>query len=451
MMNRVAFVCVTACAAAIGLFGVTNNTTRAAGARLLGVGELPDMPLSAVHNGFFRYGLDQIVDDHGVRFGSMGSDIFHDPDDSYNEFWAVTDRGPNGNPGKRTFVVPKFDPVILHIRVSDTITILSALPILDASGNPVTGLPNVPTFDETPWDFDGSNTIDLNVNGLDTEGIVRTRDGTFWLVDEYSPSLVHVDRDGSVIDRFVPQDSLLATTLANTPNYRVKKYLPKILNFRRQNRGFEGLAITPDETTLFLAVQSPLEYPTRTVGRASRMIRILRFDIRTERVTGEFAYQFDEVCSFLGLAAGCSTAPDEMKISSMTAITATSLLVDERTDTLAKVYRVDLSNATNILDSSWDNIAAALTDTTPALETLTNPASQGITLLPKTLVVDFAPFGLPTKIEGIALVRPDVLAVANDNDFGLVDNATFNANRRLSNDTMVKSKVFFFQLADALK
>jgi Esterase-like activity of phytase len=451
MMNRAGIVCVTTCAVAIALVAVTDISTRAAGARLLGFAELPDMALSAFHNGLFRYGIDQIVDDHGVRFGSMGSDIFHDPDDSYNEFWAVTDRGPNGNPGKRTFVAPQFDPVILHVRVSDTVTILSALPILDASGNPVTGLPNVPTFDETPWDFDGSNIIGLNVNGLDTEGIVRTRDGTFWLVDEYSPSLVHIDRDGHVIDRFVAQDSPLATAVANTPNYRVKKYLPKILNFRRQNRGFEGLAITPDETTLFLAVQSPLEYPTRTLGRASRMIRILRFDISAERITGEFAYQFDEVCSFLGLAAGCSTAPDEMKISSMSAINATSLLVDERTDTAAKIYRVDLSNATNILGSSWDSVAAAPTDTTPALETLTNPASQGITLLAKTLVVDLAPFGLPTKIEGISLVRPDVLAIANDNDFGLVDNATFNTNRRLSNDTLVKSRIYFFQLADVLK
>jgi hypothetical protein len=46
-----------------------------------------------------------------------------------------------------------------------------------------------------------------------------------------------------------------------------------------------------------------------------------------------------------------------------------------------------------------------------------------------------------------------VLAVANDNDndFGLVDNATFNTSRRLSNDTMVKSRIYFFQLADVLK
>lgn len=166
-------------------------------------------------------------------------------------------------------------------------------------------------------------------------------------------------------------------------------------------------------------------------------------------MTGEFVYQFDEVCAFLGQQAGCTVAPDEMKISSLTAINATSFLVDERTDTAAKVYRVDIANATNILGSLWDTVASAPGATTTALETLSNPASQGITVLSKTLVVDLSVFGLPNKIEGMALVRPGVLVVANDNDFGLVDNATFDANRRLSNDTLVKSKLFYFELLDS--
>ncbi len=449
-MNRAGIVCVAACAGAVALLAGTDVAVRAAGARMIQVAELPDMALSTFHNGVFRFAIDQIVDDHGLRLGSLGSDIFHDPDDSYNEFWAITDRGPNGNPGMRTFVAPRFNPEILHVRAqSDRITILSALPILDASGLPVTGLPNVETFDETPFSFDGTSVIGLNPNGLDTEGIVRVRDQSFWLVDEYSPSLVHVNRDGRILDRFVPEDSQLASVLATTPNYRVRKYLPKILNFRRQNRGFEGISITPDERTLFIAMQSPLEYPTRVLGRASRIIRILRFDIGSERVTGEFVYQFDEVCAFLGQQAGCTVAPDEMKISSLTAINATSFLVDERTDTAAKVYRVDIANATNILGSLWDTVASAPGATTTALETLSNPASQGITVLSKTLVVDLSVFGLPNKIEGMALVRPGVLVVANDNDFGLVDNATFDANRRLSNDTLVKSKLFYFELLDS--
>ena len=59
--------------------------------------------------------------------------------------------------------------------------------------------------------------------------------------------------------------------------------LPKILNYRRQNRGFEGIAVTPDEKTLFIGMQSPLDYPTTTLGRASRNVRILRFDMGGSR------------------------------------------------------------------------------------------------------------------------------------------------------------------------
>src|SRR5262245_55774767 len=106
-MRRLGWLSALACATGIALFSGLEGNVRAAGARLLSVAELPDVALATAHNGLFRYSVDQITDDHGVRFGSLGSDIFHDPDDSYNEFWAVTDRGPNGNPGRRTFVVPK--------------------------------------------------------------------------------------------------------------------------------------------------------------------------------------------------------------------------------------------------------------------------------------------------------------------------------------------------------
>jgi hypothetical protein len=142
-------VCAAACAAGVALvWGMGGTVGAQQGARVIQLAELPDMSLGAFHNGLFRSPFEHIVDDHGVRLGSLGSDLFHDPDDSYNEFWAVTDRGPNGNPGRRTFLAPKFNPVILYIRVQDRIQILNALPILDASGLPVTGLSNVEGFDE---------------------------------------------------------------------------------------------------------------------------------------------------------------------------------------------------------------------------------------------------------------------------------------------------------------
>ena len=426
-------------------------TTRAAGPQVMFTAELADQPLGTFYNRLVSP-IDQITDDRGIRLGSLSSDLFHDPSESFNEFWTVTDRGPNGNPSLRTFVVPQFTPLIMHVRVQGTgISVLQAFPILDNANRPVTGLSNVSGFDETPFNYNGTAQLAFNPNGLDLEGIVRMADGSFWLVDEYSPSLVHLTSTGRVAERFVPEDSELASTLATSPNYRVRKNLPKILNTRRQNRGFEGLAVSPDQRSLFIAMQSPLEYPTRALGRASRMVRIFRFDVGLERVTAEYAYEFDEVCAFLGQRTGCGVAPGEMKISALFAITSTSLLVQERTDTATKVYRVELAHATNILGSQWDTQAASPVASTTALETLTNPASQGVTLLPKTLLVDVTALpGMPGKIEGIAMPRNNVLVVGNDNDFGLVDNATFNASGQLTNDTQVKSKLIFIDLATAV-
>ncbi len=440
--------CVGALVAGMGLTSGDRTPVTAAGATVIQVAELADQALGTFYNRLMASPVDHITDDHGVRMGSLGSDLFHDPSDSYNEFWAVTDRGPNGNPSIRTFVTPSFSPVIMHVRVhGSTVSVLQSIPIVDASERPVTGLSNVPTFDETPYNFNGTSTLNYNANGLDTEGLVRMRDGSFWLVDEYSPSLIHVAPNGVVMDRFVPVDSQLGSTLATTPNYRVKKYLPTILNTRRQNRGFEGLAISADERTLYLAMQSPLEYPTRALGRASKLVRILRFDIGSERVTGEYVYEFDDACAFVGQTAGCSAIPGDMKISALISVNATTLLVEERTDAVAKVYRVDLSRATDILGSHWDTRAAAPTATTSALESLTAPAASGVTVLPKTLVVDLSTLpNMPGKIEGLALATSSVLVIANDNDFGMVDTATFTAAGRMSSDTLAKSQLIYIQL-----
>lgn len=387
-----------------------------------------------------------ITNDRGIRLGSIGSDIFQRHSDSTNEFWAVTDRGPNGQPGgRRTFPVPQFNPTIVQLGVrGDGIDILQALPLLNPDGTPVTGLPNVMTFDETPYNFDATAVLPRNPNGLDTEGLVRTDDGYFWLVDEYSPSLVLVDPDGYVVERIVPANSLLTGT-----KYPVFKTLPEILNRRRQNRGFEAVALSPDGTTLFLGMQSPLENPNRTVGRASRNVRVLRFDIPSRQVTGEFVYRFEEVCAFLGRPSGCGVAPGEMKLSSMTALSDTALLVDERTDDVAKVYLVDLEEADDILGSVWD--VPANDPTNPSLEGLADPAAAGIAVLPKELIVDLSALpGMPKKIEGISLANPETLAVANDNDFGLVDETAYDAQGNLSNDTGVKSQVLFVKLSRPL-
>ena len=228
--------------------------------RLLRSAELADIGLAAFQNVILP---GTVANDRSIRFGGIGSDIFRARGDSANEFWMVTDRGPNGQPGgRRTFPVPEFDPTIVHVKVKgDRIELLEAIPIVNPDRSPVTGLPNVATFDETPWNYDATVMLATDPNGLDTEGLVRTASGEFWAVEEYSPSLLHVDGDGIVLKRIVPIGSPLTGTA-----YPVMRSLPEIFNKRRQNRGFEALALTPDGATLFIALQSPLEHPTRPSG-----------------------------------------------------------------------------------------------------------------------------------------------------------------------------------------
>jgi hypothetical protein len=352
-----------------------------------------------------------VANDRKVFLGSIGSDLWHGPQDGRDEFWMITDRGPNGQikvdgNNRRTFWVPEFNPMILKIKtIAKEIRILEALPIVGQSGRPVTGLPNLKGVDETPYNYSAQEVLRFDTNGLDTEGLVRTSKGDFWIGEEYSPSLLHVDRSGKVLKRYGPEGLKLDGT-----DYPVAGVLPAIYAKRKINRGFEGLALSNDERTLYLALQSPLLNPDRKTGDASRNTRIIVFDIEGEKVTAEYVYQFDVSKQF---DPNPKNTPDEMKLSALAFMNPTTLLVLERTDLVAKLYSVDMTKATNLLKSQWDD-----PKTEPTLEALADPASAQIRVLPKSLVLDLSSLeGIPEKIEGIALLDRNTIAVANDNDF----------------------------------
>jgi hypothetical protein len=128
--------------------------------------------------------------------------------------------------------------------------------------------------------------------------------------------------------------------------------LPRIYATRRINRGFEGMTISADEKTPYLVLQSPLSNPDKKAGDASRQTRVLVFDIASEKPLAEYVYRFDAIKDF---APDPNLGPDEMKLSAVAPVNATTLLIVERTDTVAKLYSVDLSKATDILGSRWDD------------------------------------------------------------------------------------------------
>ncbi|MEV0184759.1 esterase-like activity of phytase family protein [Streptomyces sp. NPDC050625] len=422
-----------ALAAALVAAGTAAAAPSGDAAHVVRTATLGDIPLGAFSNALLPGSVD---DDRGVDLGGIGSDIY--PAGRKGEYWTVTDRGPNGQikvDGKkrRTFPVPGFDPAIVKIRVTgDEVEVIDAIPLTTRSGKAVTGLSNQQGRDEAPYSYDAKTPLSYNPNGVDTEGIVRAEDGTFWLVDEYGPSLIHVSARGTVLTRYVPKGLNLTGT-----DYPVVEALPSVLLHRKINRGFEGLAQLPCGD-LVMAVQSPLSLPDANAGDASRTTRLLRFSPKKKAVTAEYAYRFDPV----NVVDPSEDDPSELKISSVVAVGGDRLLVEERTDKTARLQLVRLGHKADVLGGPWDD------DTTsPSLEQLEDPAAAGVPVLAKRLVVDLGTVsGVPGKIEGIARVDRDTLALINDNDLGMTDGpGAFDAQGRLV-DSGIETTVTYVRL-----
>lgn len=422
--------------ALLATFAVAGTATATAGPtqpRVTHTATLGDLPLGAFSNALLP---GTVGDDRGVDLGGIGSDIF--PTGREGEFWTVTDRGPNGQikvdgAKRRTFPVPGFDPAIVKIRVTgDAVKVIDAIPITTSTGKPVTGVSNQAGRDEAPYSFDAQTPLPYNPNGVDTEGIVRAADGSFWLVDEYGPSLIHVSARGRVLTRYVPKGLHLTGT-----DYPVVEALPAILLHRKINRGLEGLAQLPGGD-LVMALQSPLSLPDGDAGDASRTTRLLRFSPTKRAVTAEYAYRFDPV----NVVDPSEDDTSELKISSVVAVGRDRLLVEERTDKAARLQEVRLTRRADILGGPYDR------DTTsPSLEELADPAAAGVPVLGKRLVVDLGTVaGVPGKIEGVARLDCETLALVNDNDFGMTDGSgAFDAQGRLV-DSGIETTVTYVRL-----
>jgi len=384
---------------------------------------LPELTLTEVQNASLS---NSLTNDRGILLGGC-SDLWRSNDDPHGEFWIVTDRGPNGEvivdgEKRRTFPVSNFTPLILRVqtRLNGSLILLEALPIVGQSGEPIGGLPNLAEYDSEAFDFAGVTPIEFNVNGIDSEGLVRTASGEFWVAEEYRPSILRIDPSGKVLNRYIPAGQTLPGA-----DCQVADVLPSIYSRRRDNRGFEGLALCSDGRTLYAPMQSPLSNPSEEIGRHSRNCRILAFDLGTEQPSAEYLYRFDPVGEF-----DTNAEQKDMKIGAVAMIDHHRMLVLERTDAIAKVYMVDMNLATDLLSTRWHNASDD-----ESLEALERPSSVGVRALPKKLVVDLSQLeDMPEKIEGLSIVDSHHIAVVNDDDFGFDDfddegNAVDSGNR----------------------
>ncbi len=338
-------------------------------------------------------------------------------DQTGTSFVTVTDRGPNqdikihGDKGA-VFLLPDYTPSILRLAIDQgQLRVVDRVPLRLPKGRDrvtgereISGLPNSGR-DQPAFDSDRHKDLGVDPNGVDTEGIaVDPRDGSYWLCEEYGPSILHVGTDGTVLLRLVPAGLNLRGA-----GYPVRASLPGDLLKRKPNRGFEGIALSPDGGTLFAIMQSPLSNPSERTGEASRNVRIVAIDLTNgPRTDAMYLYQ-TEPHGTVGVAE-----QDDVKIGDLAAINATRLLVTERDSGSGghrKVYVVDLARATDLLGRRAGK---------KPLEAMSDgeAARASITPVTKQVLVDLTDLGYGHElVEGLTIVDDTTLAVVNDNNF----------------------------------
>jgi len=180
-----------------------------------------------------------------------------------------------------------------------------------------------------------------------------------------------------------------------------------------------ALAITPDGTTLVGIMQSALDNPfeDRTNIRSkSRVTRILTFDIPSG-TTKQYIY-LQEIPNLAN--------------SEIIALSNTEFYVLERAGNFPgnasapavykRVYKINLTGATDVSDPADAEAGKLVNGKTLEQLTVEELTAAGIVPVSKTLVLDIlasVPGYAHDKPEGIALVKENLLAVVNDDDFGV--------------------------------
>jgi hypothetical protein len=414
-MHRAGVIRAVAIAIVVGA-GFTVRADEPAGCRIAWSCKLPEHPLSA---GVVLGGLSDLA-----PVGLTGDDL---------ALWTITDRGPNGTAdvrgaSVRTLVTPGFVPSLVRLRIErggarDAAAHVDAVvPLRTPKQGPLSGRPRVADAENPIVHPESLEPVAADPHGVDPEAVAPMSDGTFWIAEEYGPSLLQVAADGTVCERHVPAG--MESTEADVPE---RGTLPADYARRRDNRGFEGLAATADGTRLWAIVQSPLadEKPRR--AKRAGNVRLLAFDPRAGRAVTEHVYRLGSPADPDYLTSGA--APDDGKLCAVTPLADGRLLVIEQDDDgLAHLYVVTPVGATDTL--RWRPPAGCDAAT---LEQVVDLPGAGIVPVEKTLVADLtdlraamaaeadggtARHGL-LKLEGLAVLGPRHVAIVNDNDFGV--------------------------------
>jgi len=367
--------------------------------------------------------------------GGLGSAITYD---SGTKFLLLPDRGPNAvtfDPliDNTVSYINRFHtvqmqldanptgplPFTLSARLQDTTLLWSGDPLVYGTGAGLgvgSGVP--PSNDAHHHYFTGrsdnfdpaGNSGNPNNARFDTEGIRVSADGqSVFISDEYGPYVYQFKKStGARLRSYTLPEKFYVPNQHPVGNDEISGNTIG----RTANKGMEGLAITPDGSTLVGIMQNALLQDAAQGGAAVNLLRIVAIDV-SSGATKEYAYL---------LTTGTG-------VSEILAINSHEFLVDERdgrgregasdgssNDARVKqLFKIDLEGAVDVSNEDGLTAATHAVSKTLFLDIVAALTSNGI-----------AATQIPAKIEGIAF-GPDVRAdrntrlhtlwVSNDNDF----------------------------------
>jgi hypothetical protein len=341
-----------------------------------------------------------------VNDGRLGyfSDIYYDA--LREEWYALSDRGPGGGTldyevrvHKFTLDVNPHTGEISNFQIRRTFIFRKGAQALNGLAPAAAGPLGV---------------------AFDPEGIVvHPLTGHLIVSDEYGPSVYEFTRYGQLVRAYRTPANLLPRNSATG----VVNYAGDTGNDagKRTNRGFEGLAISPTGQYVFAMLQSAMLDEGAGNGVVNRLVK---FSALTGRAVAQYAYRMEGSSQGRGISALVALNDRELLVLERN---NRGLGVDaELSPANKKVFRIDLTGATDVTDVDLDAAGALYTpvvkEPTPWLD-LAAPATLADASLAALNGVS------PEKWEGLGigpqLADGSFLVLAGtDNDYSVTQNAT---------------------------
>lgn len=322
-------------------------------------------------------------------------------------FVGLSDRGPNitidelapEEPKQVVFSRPNFTPVMVPLAIhqleftTPSVTHHGAsplqrpwsahIPIKDASGSPASGLPpsteHERAVDSSLQDIKQATNAPLSI---DPEAVTYdfTRD-TLWIAEEYAPSILAISpASGRVMERRIPGQGL-----------------PKLLNKKVPNRGFEAITYTPNDS-LVAILQSPLR--DSFSQQAEGFVRMIILPANPASAAQQ--------PRTLAITLPTDARPTTYKIGEVLALSDSTFLALEAYESNGdeKHYHIILLDSSHARDIDSEKFI---------LNTREIPAPVTSRVLLDFKDLDWA----SGKIEGLAMINTKTLVISKDNDFGV--------------------------------